>query len=150
MKKLYSLLLAGIMVLSLTACGGGEETAEQSAPQTTAAAQAESSVKTEAGTVGASASENGSQWDNPAYSRYTNGLDEPEFKYTIKGVIMEQMTVNAEATEAEVTAWKQSLIDKGFEQYREGEQWGIKNDTHNIQMNGFVNGIAYIYIGLVQ
>jgi len=41
MKKLYSLLLAGVMVFSLTACGGGEETAEQSAPQTTAAVQKE-------------------------------------------------------------------------------------------------------------
>lgn len=33
MKKLYALLLAGVMVFSLTACGGGEETAEQAAPQ---------------------------------------------------------------------------------------------------------------------
>ena len=89
-----------------------------------------------------------SQWSNVQYKDYTENLAEPTFEYTIKGVIMDQLTINAEATEAEIAAWKQSLLDAGFEEYREGEQWAVKNATHNIQMNGFVNGIAYIYIGL--
>ena len=89
-----------------------------------------------------------SQWNDSRYTAYTAGIVEPSFDYTLKGVLMDQLTINAEATEAEISAWKQSLLDAGFEEYREGEQWGIKNTTHNIQMNGFVNGIAYIYIGL--
>ncbi len=88
------------------------------------------------------------QWQDTAYSAYTNGVEEPTFTYTIKGVIMDQLTMNAEATVDEVNAWKQSLLNAGFEEYREGEQWGVSNATHNIQMNGFVNGVAYIYIGL--
>ena len=88
------------------------------------------------------------QWQDTAYSAYTNGVEEPTFTYTIKGVIMDQLTINAEATVDEVNAWKQSLLNAGFEEYREGEQWGVSNATHNIQMNGFVNGVAYIYIGL--
>ncbi len=88
------------------------------------------------------------QWKNATYSAYTGGVAEPAFNYTIKGVIMDQLTINAEATVDEVNAWKQSLLAAGFEEYREGEQWGISNETHNIQMNGFVNGVAYIYISL--
>ena len=90
-----------------------------------------------------------SLWKDTKYAAYTEGLDEPTFKYTIKGVIMDQLTINAEATLDEVEEWKQFLLDSGFEEYREGEQWGIKNATHNIQMNGYVDGVAYIYIGLV-
>lgn len=90
-----------------------------------------------------------SMWMDTKYTAYTEGLAEPPFKYTIKGIIMDQLTINAEATLDEIGEWKQSLLDSGFEEYREGEQWGIKNDTHNIQMNGYADGIAYIYIGLV-
>ena len=97
---------------------------------------------------GGSSSTQQSQWNDSRYTAYTAGIVEPSFDYTLKGVLMDQLTINAEATEAEISAWKQSLLDAGFEEYREGEQWGIKNTTHNIQMNGFVNGIAYIYIGL--
>ena len=97
---------------------------------------------------GGSSSTQQSQWNDSRYTAYTAGIVEPSFDYTLKGVLMDQLTINAEATEAEISAWKQSLLDAGFEEYREGEQWGIKNATHNIQMNGFVNGIAYIYIDL--
>lgn len=90
----------------------------------------------------------GDQWNNVSYVEYTNGVIEPPFKYIIKGVLMNQLTINAEATLDEINAWKQSLIDAGFEEYREGEQWGIKSSTHNVQMNAYVDGVAFIYIGL--
>jgi len=90
-----------------------------------------------------------SSWNDPKYTAYTSGLEEPDFSYEFKGVLMDQLTINAEATLDEIEEWKQFLLDSGFEEYREGEQWGIKNATHNIQMNGYVDGVAYIYIGLV-
>ncbi len=92
----------------------------------------------------------GDQWNNVSYVEYTNGVSEPPFKYIIKGVIMDQLAINAEATLDEINAWKQGLLDAGFEEYREGEQWGIKNSTHNVQMNGYVDGVAFIYISLVN
>ena len=91
--------------------------------------------------------ENG--WNNSKYTEYTNGLEEPNVKYAIKGVIMDQLTLNLEVTETELESYKQSLIDKGFELYRDDDSsWGMSNDTHNIQMNGYYDGIAYIYIAL--
>lgn len=90
----------------------------------------------------------GDQWSNATYVEYTNGVSEPPFKYIIKGVLMDQLTINAEATLDEINTWKQSLLNNGFEEYREGEQWGIKSATHNIQMNGYVDGVAFIYISL--
>jgi len=88
-------------------------------------------------------------WNDSKYTEYTNGLEEPNVKYAIKGVIMDQLTLNLEVTETELESYKQSLIDKGFELYRDGDSsWGMSNDTHNIQMNGYYNGIAYIYIAL--
>ncbi len=89
-------------------------------------------------------------WNNPDYAEYTEGLTAPTFKYKIKGIIMEQLTVNGEASEEELAAYKQSLIDAGFELYRdEGVgNWGVSNGTHNIQVNGYYDGVAYIYISV--
>ncbi len=89
------------------------------------------------------------QWNNPQYIQYTSGIEQPSFTFVINGELMGQLVIHAEATVEEIDAWKQSLLNAGFEEYREGEQWGISNATYNIQMNGFVDGIAYIYIGLV-
>ncbi len=131
---------------------GGEEQSgeEQSGEEQSGEEQSgeEQSGEEQSGEEQSDGTNTGGQWNDAAYIEYTNGVAEPTFKYTIKGVIMDQLTINAEATEDEISAWKQSLLDAGFEEYREGEQWGVKNVTHNIQMNGFVNGIAYVYIGL--
>ena len=159
MKKLLAILLAAMMVFALAACGennttdpdkdnpgvsqSGENNDDQGGENNDDKGGTEYPIADNGGedtSVG--------QWQDTAYSAYTNGVEEPTFTYTIKGVIMDQLTINAEATVDEVNAWKQSLLNAGFEEYREGEQWGVSNATHNIQMNGFVNGVAYIYIGL--
>ncbi|MBQ6818927.1 MAG: hypothetical protein IJP35_04890 [Clostridia bacterium] len=159
MKKLLAILLAAMMVFALAACGennttdpdkdnpgvsqSGENNDDQGGENNDDKGGTEYPIADNGGedtSVG--------QWQDTAYSAYTNGVEEPTFTYTIKSVIMDQLTINAEATVDEVNAWKQSLLNAGFEEYREGEQWGVSNATHNIQMNGFVNGVAYIYIGL--
>ena len=151
MKKFLTLLLVGLLVFSLAACG--EDTNDPSGSDKPGVSQSGENNDDKGGTeypIADNGSEDTSvgQWQDTAYSAYTNGVEEPTFTYTIKGVIMDQLTINAEATVDEVNAWKQSLLNTGFEEYREGEQWGVSNATHNIQMNGFVNGVAYIYIGL--
>ena len=151
MKKLFAFLLALMMVLSLAACG--DNTTTDPDKDNPGVSQSGENNDDKGGTeypIADNGSEDTSvgQWQDTAYSAYTNGVEEPTFTYTIKGVIMDQLTINAEATVDEVNAWKQSLLNAGFEEYREGEQWGVSNATHNIQMNGFVNGVAYIYIGL--
>jgi len=151
MKKLFAFLLALMMVLSLAACGDNNTTDPDK--DNPGVSQSGENNDDKGGTeypIADNGSEDTSvgQWQDTAYSAYTNGVEEPTFTYTIKGVIMDQLTINAEATVDEVNAWKQSLLNAGFEEYREGEQWGVSNATHNIQMNGFVNGVAYIYIGL--
>jgi len=151
MKKLFAFLLALMMVLSLAACGDNNTTDPDK--DNPGVSQSGENNDDKGGTeypIADNGSEDTSvgQWQDTAYSAYTNGVEEPTFTYAIKGVIMDQLTINAEATVDEVNAWKQSLLNAGFEEYREGEQWGVSNATHNIQMNGFVNGVAYIYIGL--
>ena len=151
MKKILAILLAAMMVFALAACGDNNTTdPDKDSP---GVSQSGENNDDKGGTeypIADNGSEDTSvgQWQDTAYSAYTNGVEEPTFTYTIKGVIMDQLTINAEATVDEVNAWKQSLLNAGFEEYREGEQWGVSNATHNIQMNGFVNGVAYIYIGL--
>ena len=151
MKKLLAILLAAIMLLSLAACGDNNTTDPDK--DNPGVFQSGENNDDKGGTEYPIADNGGKdtsvgQWQDTAYSAYTNGVEEPTFTYTIKGVIMDQLTINAEATVDEVNAWKQSLLNAGFEEYREGEQWGVSNATHNVQMNGFVNGVAYIYIGL--
>ena len=160
MKKLLSILLALILVFSLSACGGNTENPSGDSPGISQVSETNNNESKGAELfditdteINASSDNSGDansadQWKNATYSAYTGGVAEPAFNYTIKGVIMDQLTINAEATVDEVNAWKQSLLAAGFEEYREGEQWGISNETHNIQMNGFVNGVAYIYISL--
>ena len=151
MKRILAIILAAMMLLSLAACGDNNTTdPDKDSP---GVSQSGENNDDKGGTeypIADNGSEDTSvgQWQDTAYSAYTNGVEEPTFTYTIKGVIMDQLTINAEATVDEVNAWKQSLLNAGFEEYREGEQWGVSNATHNIQMNGFVNGVAYIYIGL--
>ena len=151
MKKLLAIILAALMLLSPAACGDNNTTDPDK--DNPGVSQSGENNDDKGGTeypIADNGSEDTSvgQWQDTAYSAYTNGVEEPTFTYTIKGVIMDQLTINAEATVDEVNAWKQSLLNAGFEEYREGEQWGVSNATHNIQMNGFVNGVAYIYIGL--
>ena len=151
MKKLLAILLAAMILLSLAACGDNNTTDPDK--DNPGVSQSGENNDDKGGTeypIADNGSEDTSvgQWQDTAYSAYTNGVEEPTFTYAIKGVIMDQLTINAEATVDEVNAWKQSLLNAGFEEYREGEQWGVSNATHNIQMNGFVNGVAYIYIGL--
>ncbi len=151
MKKLFALLIALMLVLSLAACGDNNKPdADKNNPGTSQTDNQgggnSNNNTTDNGNNSEPPNTPADQWSNSKYAEYTNGIEEPSFNYTIKGVIMDQLAINAEATLDEINAWKQDLLDAGFEEYREGERWGIKNSTHNVQMNGYVDGVAFIYI----
>ena len=141
MKKLLAILLAAMMVFVLAACGDNNTTdPDKDNPGTS-----------QAGNQG-NESNNGdktrSDWDYADYADYTDGVPEPEFEYTISGIINDQFSFKSKASADEISRWKQTLLDNGAEEVREGETWAVIDGAHLIEMNGVLNGEARIYISL--
>lgn len=122
MKKILALALALALALSLAACGGGK------APTPSGGDMAD--------------------WGYADYAEYTDGVPEPEFAYSISGIIMEALSFKSEASVDEISAWKQTLLDNGAEEVREGDTWAVIDGAHLIEMNGITDGVAYFYISL--
>ena len=146
MKKLFAILLALMMVLSLAACGGDDDVCETHTDSN------KDNVCDKCGwalgEVDTSQLKEGeSEWNSEEYADYTNGIPEPEFSYMITGAsAMMGMGINYNFEDAaELDTWKQTLLDSGFTvNYDEGgEEWSLVNDTHKITS---VEGGAYIEI----
>jgi len=141
MKKILAILLAAMMVFALAACGDNNTTdPDKDNPGTS-----------QTGNQG-NESNNGdktrSDWDYADYADYTDGVPEPEFEYTISGIINDQFSFKSKASADEISRWKQTLLDNGAEEVREGETWAVIDGAHLIEMNGVLNGEARIYISL--
>ena len=155
MKKLSALLLALVMVLSLAACGGGGDdktpsnedktpSSSQQQQQNTPAPGTDKPDNTPAANEGGSMAD----WDYSDYADYTGGVPEPEFDYTVSGIINDQFAFKSKASVDEINAWKQTLLDNGAKEVREGETWAVIDGAHLIEMNGVLGGEARIYISL--
>jgi len=148
MKKIFTLLLALVMVLSLAACGGGnnDETPDSSQQQEQ---NTPDPGTDKPGNIPA-ANEGGSRadWDYADYADYTDGVPEPPFNYTISGILMDSLSFKSEASVDEISAWKETLLDSGAEEVREGETWAVIDGKHLIEMNGITAGVAQFYISL--
>ena len=141
MKKLLTLALALMMVLSLAACGGKTDPApsgttdpgtSQQEPSSTPDSSKPDDSKPSGGTVE-------SEWDNAEYADYTNGVPEPELAYTITGAskVLGMNITFSKADEAQVDTWKQALVDSGFTLIEE-DNYGVdtyENDTHTIEVH---------------
>ena len=146
MKKFLILALALIMALSLAACGGktdpapsGNDTTDPGTSQ-----QEPSNTPDESTPSGGDMTD----WTYSDYAEYTEGVPEPEFVYTVSGILNEAFSFKSEATADEINAWKQTLLDSGAEEVREGDTWAVRDGAHLIEMNGITNGVAYFYINL--
>jgi len=157
MRKLLALLLALVLVLSLAACGGGDDdkTPSGNEDKTPSSSQQQQQNTPAPGTDDKpdntpAANEGGSKadWDNTDYADYTGGVPEPEFDYTVSGIINDQFAFKSKAPVDEINAWKQTLLDNGAEEVREGETWAVIDGVHLIEMNGVLGGEARIYISL--
>lgn len=92
---------------------------------------------------------NGSEWGIGNYAEYTSDVPEPEFFYTIVGIINNSCCISGEAPAEEIAAWKQTLMDNGFQENRDdGTTWAVESATHYIEMNGSAAGSTLIYIYL--
>ena len=154
MKKLLSLLLTLVLIFSLAACSGGDDkpsgsednppSSGQQQEQNTPNPGTDKPDNTPAGNEGGSRAD----WDYADYADYTNGVPEPEFDYTVSGIINDQFAFKSKASVDEINAWKQILLDNGAEEVREGETWAVIDGAHLIEMNGVLGGEARIYISL--
>ena len=146
MKKIITLPIALILVFSLAACGGKND------PQTSGNDEPRTSQQTrQPGNTPDNSQPSGAvmnDWGHDDYVKYTDGVPEPEFTYTNSGIIGEAFTFKSEAPADEINAWKQTLLDNGAEEVREGDTWAVIDGAHLIEMNGITNGVAYFYISL--
>ena len=155
MKKILALLLTFALLLSLAACGGGDdEKTPSNDNKTPSSSQQQEQNTPDPGTDKPdntpAADEGGhrADWDYGDYADYTGGVPEPEFAYTISGIMNDQLSFKSEASADEINAWKQTLLDNGAEEVREGETWAVIDGKHLIEMNGITAGIVYFYISL--
>ena len=142
MKRLFILLLALVMAFSLVACGGGDEDKTPSGSDTPPSSEQQEQQPSNAPD---NSQPSGGEW---GYAEYTDGVPEPKFTYSIFGVLNQALSINGEASADEIGAWKQTLLDNGAEEVREGDTWAVRDGKHLIEMNGITNGVAYIYISL--
>lgn len=146
MKRMIALALALALALSMTACGGnnGPAPSGNDDPGTSQQTQQPSNTPDNNQPSGGDMAD----WAYADYADYTDGVPEPEFTYTISGIIGEAFTFKSEAPADEINAWKQTLLDNGAEEVREGDTWAAIDGAHLIEMNGITNGVAYFYISL--
>ena len=146
MKKLLAILLAAMMVFALAACGDNNKPdADKDNPGTS---QTDNQGGENNGGESNSGDKTRADWDYVDYADYTDGVPEPEFEYTISGIINDQFSFKSKASADEISRWKQTLLDNGAEEVREGETWAVIDGAHLIEMNGVLNGEARIYISL--
>ena len=163
MKRMAAVIFVMLaMVLCLVGCAGKEEKEDREEKESASSiipAQDSQEEKEDTENI-ASGSEDPSNtpvsdgggdrsdWGYIDYADYTGGVPEPEFAYTISGILNDQLAFQSEATADEINAWKQTLLDNGAEEVREGDTWAVIDGAHLIEMNGITNGVARIYISL--
>lgn len=137
-----------MLVLSLAACGGvdNSDTPSGSEGNTPSSQQTQQPSNTSDNSQPSGGDR--ADWGYADYAEYTDGVPEPEFAYTISGVIGESFTFKGETSADEINVWKQTLLDNGAEEVREGDTWAVIDGTHLIEMNAITNGVAYFYISL--
>ncbi len=139
MKKIAAMLLAVAVMIALAACGDrGDPDPSGNAPSSQASAGNSQQSAEKSPSAPAGAPSQGGGWSDAKYTPYTGGVPEPAFDYTITGVIGNMgLSFKGDASEDEIGAWRQALLDGGFEENSvAGDTWTVFNDTHSIAHSG--------------
>ncbi len=140
MKKIFTVIAILAIAATIVACGGKENTLDESSKITDESSIIQDSKPESIVEVSESAppAAESSGWNNPEYSEYTTNVPEPQFEYTIFGVIGNMgMSFNSSATIEEIDAWRDTLIESGFElNVQTGETWVVYNDSCSISHSG--------------
>ncbi len=132
MKKILALALALMMVLSLAACGGNEDTPSGSGGSTPGSSD-------NGGNTAAVSWENADvkEYEAEDFAELTNGVPEPAGAYTINAVSIAMGLAFDFSTDEDADAYLQLLKDNGFTLAE--EIYGIEtyeNATHTVQFSG--------------
>ncbi len=76
-------------------------------------------------------------WSDEIFKPYTTNVAEPEFTYVIKDIIDNQMAMETKVSIGETRAWRQTLLDMGYEPVLDAEYyWSVKGFEHLVFVNG--------------
>lgn len=104
MKKFIALALVLVMVFALTACGGKDEPKPSGNTADPGTQQTEPAITQQPTNAPDDSELDMTSWNYERYSAYTDGVPEPEFEYTLTGIISEMLAFKTEASVDEINA----------------------------------------------